>query len=67
MQNRPPFNDEAKRLELLKRLNAVPGVNIPVEAITKFPNIRLSTLKDATALQQFLEVLDWVVQEIKAS
>jgi hypothetical protein len=67
MQNRPPFNNEAKRLELLKRLNSVPGVNIPVEAITRFPNIRLSTLKDATALQQFFEALDWAVREIKTS
>ncbi len=67
MQTRPPFNDESKRLELLSRLNAIPGVDIPDDAITRFPSIRLSTLKDEAVLKQFLEVLDWCVQEIKAS
>jgi len=67
MPNLPPFDDETKRLEFLKRLNEIPGVDIPADAITKFPNITSSALKDEPILQRFLETLDWVVQQIKAA
>ncbi len=32
---KPPFDDEAKRLLLLEKLNAIQGVNIPRDAITR--------------------------------
>lgn len=67
MQNLPPFDDETKRLEVLRRLKEMSGIAIPADAITRFPSITLSALKDEVILQQFLETLDWVVQEIKAS
>ncbi|MEI8002981.1 MAG: hypothetical protein WCG94_01460 [Methanothrix sp.] len=67
LMNKSPFNDEMKRRELLKRLNQIPGVEIPENAITRRPNVFLSTFKDASSLRQLLETLDWVVQEIKAS
>ena len=63
----PPFGDEDKRLELLRRFNAIPGVSIPADAIARYPSIPLSLLTDEAALKQFLEVLDWAVDEIKAS
>jgi hypothetical protein len=63
---KPPFDSEEKRRELQSRLNAIPGVSIPDDAIAKRPGIRLSVLKESDALQQFLETFDWVVQEIKA-
>lgn len=66
LMNKSPFNDEMKRKELLKRLNQIPGVDIPEKAITRRPNIFLSTFKDASSLGQLLETLDWVVQEIKS-
>jgi hypothetical protein len=34
LMNKPPFNDEMKRKELLRRLNQIPGVEIPEKAIT---------------------------------
>jgi len=67
LMNKSPFNDEMKRKELLRRLNQIPGVEIPEKAITRRPNIYLSKLKEASSLAQLLETLDWVVQEIKAS
>lgn len=54
-------------MELLDRLNLIPGVNIPADAITRRPNIPLSQFKEIKKLKQFLEIIDWVVQEIKAS
>ncbi len=64
---RPPFDAESKRKELLDRLNMIPTINIPPDAITRRPNISLSALNNEDSLKQFLEVLDWVVQEIKKS
>jgi hypothetical protein len=61
---RGPFNDEANRIELLKRLNELPGVSIPQDAITKYPSIKLSLLQEAKVLARFIEVLDWVKRTI---
>lgn len=67
LMNRSAFSDETKRRELLNRLNQIPGVNIPENAITRRPNISLSTFTDTSSLRQLLETLDWVVQEIRST
>ncbi len=64
-QYKAPFNTEEKRLELLKRLNTLPGVSIPRAAIAKRPTFPLAVLKEKTSRQQFLTIFDWVVQEIQ--
>ncbi len=63
----PPFDTDANRLELRRRLNDIPGVSIPEDGIAKYPSIPLSVLADESALERFLKVFDWVVQEIKSS
>jgi hypothetical protein len=45
----------------------IPGLNIPADAITRRPNIFLSALSDENALKQFLEALEWMIQEVKKS
>ncbi len=65
--DRHPFVDEAKRLELLRHLNDVPGVSIPETAIARRPNIPLAVLVKPNALDAFLKVLDWLVAEVRAS
>jgi len=67
MKSKPPFDDESVRMELLRRLNALPGITIPANAITRRPSIPLSRLKGNNILMQFLETINWVIQEIKAS
>ena len=67
MKTSLPFEAEAKRVELLQRLNTLPGVTIPPDAITRRPSIRLSVLHEETVLQQFLAICDWIIQEITAS
>ncbi len=64
---KPPFIDETKRMELLHRLNGIPGVDLPADRITGRPIFPLSVLNNEAALSQFLGVLDWFVQEVKAS
>ena len=67
MKERPPFDSEEKRHELRDRLNQISGVEIPPDSITLRPRILLSTLRNMAALTQFLEVLDWFLQEVKAA
>ena len=60
-----PFSNEAIRAEMRERFNMVPGINIPENAISKRPSIKLAILKDSAVLKQFLAVLDWMISEIK--
>jgi hypothetical protein len=48
-------------------LNELPGVGISPDKITKRPNVPLSVLTDDASMAKFLETLDWMIQEIKAS
>lgn len=66
-QYKEPFDSDEKRLELLKRLNDIEGIDLHNDAIARRPGIPLSVLRNGTALKQFLSVFDWVVQEIQAT
>jgi hypothetical protein len=57
------FNDEAKRLEFVRRLNAA-GLGLSEGNTTGKPTVPLSALSDPTALQHFLAALDWLVQAV---
>lgn len=63
----PTFAPEANRMELLSRLNAIPGVNLSPAKIASRPSIALEKFGAETALEQFLAILDWALQEIKAA
>lgn len=63
---RPPFDSEEARMELLKRLNHIPGVEIELSGITRRPPIRLSSLVEHHGTDRLLETLSWVVTEIRA-
>ncbi|MBI4505503.1 MAG: hypothetical protein HY691_08210 [Chloroflexi bacterium] len=67
LKNAPPFQDESRRVEFLGRLNVIPNVSMPQDAINGYPSIRLSALKNQAVLEKFLEVLDWAIAEIKTS
>jgi serine/threonine protein kinase len=55
-----------KRMELLHRLNNIPGVRLPADSVDKYPNILLSTLANDDALEQFLQTITWTNDEVKA-
>ena len=67
MLKRKPFDNEAKRVELLNRLNEIPGVEIPADAINRRPNIQLAVLAEDGAMAKFVSVLDWYVSEVKTT
>jgi hypothetical protein len=66
LRSKPPFDDDSRRTELLRRLNQVPGINLPPDAINHYPSVSLSVLTDESALAQFLDALDWAVAEIRS-
>jgi hypothetical protein len=58
---RPPFDSEQTRLELLRRVNEIPGVSFAPEVITKRPSIPLAVLAgNPQALEQLKAVLRWL-------
>ncbi|MGH2954730.1 MAG: hypothetical protein ACRDK9_12095 [Solirubrobacterales bacterium] len=64
---RPPFDDVEMRRELLRRLNDIPGVSIPEDAITRRPGIPLSLLAaDPAALESLKGVLDWFCETVRS-
>ena len=59
------FKPEAKRLELLNKLNDIEGVSIPKEAITRYPSIALEKLSNKSILNKFCEIYEWFIEEAK--
>jgi len=64
LKNKPPFDSEEMRRELLNRLNQVQGISLPADAIDRGPSIPLSILK-GDALKKFFLVFEWAINEIK--
>jgi hypothetical protein len=67
MDKNPPFDTDVKRLDLLGRLNEIPGVTLSQDNISKFPQIPISTLVSDNSVEQFLKVLAWTIEEVKAA
>jgi hypothetical protein len=62
MKKRNGISEQTRR-EILRRLNEIPGVNLPPESIDdKKHGIPLSTLANERALEQFLNVIAWIVE-----
>jgi hypothetical protein len=66
LKENEPFSDNALRIELLRRLNDIPGVTLPDDAITRRPSIPLAVLAQGDAMAKFLAILDWVASQIEA-
>lgn len=64
MVRRPVFDSAEKRLEYVRRLNSVPGIKIPEDAITRRPSIPLAKFADPKVLKEFTAALDWYLEEI---
>ncbi|HEY9701474.1 MAG TPA: hypothetical protein V6C58_03470, partial [Allocoleopsis sp.] len=67
LKNKPPFEDESKRMKLLYRLNDIRGIHLPETKIDGYPSIHLSSLKEQMVLTAFLDTIDWVIREIKST
>jgi hypothetical protein len=67
MQSQPPFDQEGLRVELLNHLNSIQGVSIPIDGIGRRPSIRLDILGNNTSLDEFFDVITWMIKEIEES
>jgi hypothetical protein len=65
LKGRPAFASESSRRELLNRLNEIPGVRLPDDAIHRRPSLQLTMLGNEGRMARFLAVLDWVVERIE--
>jgi hypothetical protein len=61
-----PFDQQRRRLELLGRLNAIPSVSVPEDAITRRPPILLADLVNPSSFDSFIQTIEWAVQEVKS-
>ena len=63
MSAMPPFDQVAMREELLRRLNEVPGVQLPSNAIDRRPGVPLKILAAPEALATLLAAFEWFLGE----
>jgi hypothetical protein len=66
MQIRPPFDAPEMRRELLNRLNAIQGVSLPDDSLSRRPGFPMNGLASEGCLDQFLDTLDWFVETVRA-
>ena len=64
MKERPFFSDIERRRELMRNLNAIDGVSITEDQISKRPAIPLAVLTSSPSqVEKLLEVLRWAAQQ----
>lgn len=62
----PPVGTDARKRELLRRVAAVPGVELTHEDLSRRPSLKMSALADPGALASFLAAFDWWLGEVEA-
>ena len=67
LSRKSPFSDIEKRRELLRKLNAIPEVNISEHSLDKRPNISLSVFAKGDSLTRLLDAFDWCIRTIQES
>lgn len=64
MRYRPVFQDQEKRLQLLRRLNEEVGLGIPEQKVDVRPSVPLTLFANQEKLRALLRVFDWYVDEL---
>jgi hypothetical protein len=62
-----PFDNDDRRLELLRRINQINGSSIQDSSISGHPTIPLSVLADETQFTKFRSAMDWFVEELRTA
>jgi len=65
LKEKPGFTSVEARLELVRRLNEIPGVDIPADGITRRPSFPILLLQDPKALETFQRAIEWAIQTVK--
>ena len=67
MKDMPPFENDLKRVEFVQRLNDVPGVLIPEDAINRRPSVPLAVFSSPEAFAALLSALEWFLSEARGA
>lgn len=62
-----PFADLKLRTELLARLDAIEGLDFKPNAVNALPQIDLAVLTNEHSRQQFINTMEWAVDQINAT
>ena len=62
----PPFDQDVLRLEYLRRLNEIEGLNLPEDVISKKPSAQLALLRGASNRQKLFDALEWFASAAKS-
>jgi len=63
MKTNVPFSSVELREELRRRLNEVPGIDIPDSSLDRRPRIDAKDLASEETVAKFTSVLDWVLEQ----
>lgn len=61
-----PLEGEEKRRDLLDRLNEIDGIRLSPDSIALRPSIPIAALSAGTRVDSFLQVMGWLVEELKS-
>jgi hypothetical protein len=64
MNKNPPFDQKHKRMELLRLMNAIPGINLQEDSSDRFAHIPLARFGKSESLRQLEEVIEWILKEV---
>jgi hypothetical protein len=64
MSKNPPFDQKQKRIELLRLVNAISGINLAEESIDKSAHIPLASFAKPESLSQLEAVVEWILKEV---
>jgi hypothetical protein len=65
MQEMPPFDQESHKIEFLRRLNDVPGIDLPPTVLTRRPEVLLAPLNNEASLSKLFGALEWFVAQAR--
>jgi hypothetical protein len=66
LANKPPFSDQALCLQLMDKLNEIPGVSISEDKIGGKPSLPVKLLTGKEEMQQFKDAFEWVFSEMES-
>jgi hypothetical protein len=61
MKTMPGFEPDERRREFLERINRIPGVSVPGDAIARRPSFPIRLLETDEARQAFFDVMQWAI------
>ena len=64
-KGRPPMDQKDRKIELLRRVNEIEGVNIQEDKIDKRPSFDLSLLEKDAELEKFISAFSWFYNQFK--